>query len=213
MPVLSFRPHPPYGGTPEASTSSSFVGSRAFPPNARQSVGRERGARKDAGGVVHKGDLNDHQRGRSANAGLTTIELLIVMAILAVVATIGIMNYRQVLRGQEERAAIQSIQQTVWQGATAAASRGVIVNLTRAGNVFTLTETETDRVLKTFDLPPGVASNWPAEQALTFTPPGKVEAATLSALPSPLTITSSEGRVTRLTVSLIGEVRAEAYSQ
>lgn len=142
--------------------------------------------------------------------GLTTIELLIVMAILAIVATIGIMNYRQVLRGQEERAAIQSIQQTVWQGATAAAARGVLVNLTRSGNVFTLAESESGRVLKTFELPNGVSSNWPADRALVFTPPGKVQPSTLTSLPNPLTITSSKGRVTRLTVSLIGEVKAEA---
>lgn len=142
--------------------------------------------------------------------GLTTIELLIVIAILAIVATIGIMNYRQVLRGQEERAAIQSIQQTVWQGATAAAARGVLVNLTRSGDVFTLAESVSGRVLKTFELPNGVTSNWPTGQALVFTPPGKVLPSSLTSLPESLEITSSEGRVTRLTVSLIGEVKAEA---
>ncbi len=142
--------------------------------------------------------------------GLTTIELLIVMAILAIVATLGIINYRQILRGQEERAAVQSIQQTVWQGATAAAARGVLVNLVRSGNEFRLVDTNSGAVLKRFDLPNGVTSNWPANQPLVFTPPGKVAPNSLTSLPSPLTITSSEGRVTRLTVSLIGEVRAEA---
>jgi prepilin-type N-terminal cleavage/methylation domain-containing protein len=139
--------------------------------------------------------------------GITLLELLVVIAVIGIVAAIGIFNGRRILQGQEERAAITSIQQTVWQGATAAAARGNATNLARAGSVFTLTEAATSRVLKRFELPQGVTTNWPENANLTFTPPGKV--ATLSILPNPLTIHAS-GKTTQLTISLIGEVKAEA---
>lgn len=148
-------------------------------------------------------------RGLRSALGITVLELLIVIAILGVIAGLVAINGRRILQGQNERAAITSIQQTVWQGATAAAARGVVVRLARDGDEFVLTDTETGAVLKRFELPQAVASNWPDGQTLDFTPPGKVDVDTLDALPDPLTVTTST-RVTNLTVSLIGEVRAEA---
>jgi len=143
-----------------------------------------------------------------SHLGLTILELLIVLAILGILAGLVAINGRRVLQGQEERAAITSIQQTVWQGATAAAARGVVVRLTRTGDEFVLTDTDSGAVLKRFELPRNVTSNWPDGQTLDFTPPGKVDVDTLDALPDPLTVTTST-RTTNLTVSLIGEVRAE----
>ncbi len=144
---------------------------------------------------------------RAAN-GITVLELLIVVAILGILAGLVAINGRRVLQGQEERAAITSIQQTVWQGATAAAARGVVVRLTRSGDEFVLSDTDSGAVLKRFELPRNVTSNWPDGQELEFTPPGKVDVDTLDALPDPLTVTTST-RTTGLTISLIGEVRAE----
>jgi len=139
--------------------------------------------------------------------GLTIVELIIVMAIIGIVAAIAIPSLRSILTGQEDKAAIQSIQQTVWQGATAASARGVVVTLTRTGNTFVLRNTETNAELKRFVLPNGVSSNWPTGTALVFTPPGKIEASSLSDMPSPLTVTA-KGKSTTLQISLIGEVRA-----
>lgn len=138
--------------------------------------------------------------------GITLLELLVVLAVVGILAAIGVFNGRKVLQGQEEQAAVTSIRQTVWQGATAAAARGNEVYLTRMGNVFTLTEATTNQVLKRFELPRGMTTNWPEGTPLTFTPPGKVE--TLAVLPNPLTVSSSS-RTNQLTISLIGEVRAE----
>lgn len=148
------------------------------------------------------------RRGLRSRTGITIIELLVVIAVLAILATLVVFNGRRVLQHQEERAAITSIQQTVWQGATAAAARGVVVRLTRSGDEFVLTDTDSGAVLKRFELPRNVTSNWPDGQTLDFTPPGKVDVDTLDALPEPLTVTTST-RTTGLTVSLIGEVRAE----
>ncbi len=137
------------------------------------------------------------------------LELLIVIAIIGIIASIGVFNGRRILQSQEERAAITSIQQTVWQGATAAAARGSSTNLTRTGNVFTLTDASTSAALKRFELPPSVSTNLPEGLVLTFTPPGKVDATTLDALPEQVTVSAS-GKTTELTISLIGEVKAEA---
>lgn len=143
----------------------------------------------------------------SRNKGITVVELLIVLAIVGVLAGLVALNGRRVLMGQESRAAVTSVQQTVWQGATAAAARGVVTRLTRAGDRFTLTDTATGATLRTFDLPSQVTSNWPQGQALDFTPPGRIDVATLDALPEPLTITANDNSYALL-ISLIGEVKA-----
>jgi len=148
--------------------------------------------------------------GRSSSdqvSGITLIEILLVLAIFAIVAAIGIFNGRGLLAGREDQAAIQSIQQTVWQGATAAAARGVVVTLTRTGNTFLLTNTDSGTDLKRFDLPATVTSNWPQNKPLRFTPPGKVDASSIEEFPAQLTVTAN-GKNTELEISLIGEVRA-----
>lgn len=137
------------------------------------------------------------------------MELLIVLAIVGVLAGLVALNGRRVLRGQEARAAVTTVQQTVWQGATAAAARGVVTRLTRAGDVFTLTDTDSGNSLKSFELPASVTLNWPDGQSLDFLPPGRVDVDTLDALPTPLTMVV-DGRSHSLTVSLIGEVKAQA---
>jgi type II secretory pathway pseudopilin PulG len=152
--------------------------------------------------------LRHYRLPRSAQAGVTVLELLVILAIVAVIATIGVFNGRRMLQGQEERAAIASVQQAVWQGATNAAARGVASSLYRSAETLTLQD-GSGRVLRRFTLPRTVTTNLPSGLILTFTPPGKVEPSTLAALPDPL-LMSASGKTTRLTISLIGEVRAEA---
>lgn len=141
------------------------------------------------------------------NQGFTVIELMVVMAIIAIVGAVIIPNLRPILGGREAQAAIQSIQQTVWQGATAAAARGVVVELTRTGNTFILRNTDTNGELKRFVLPSGVSTNWPVSTPLRFTPPGKVDTNSMVNFPNTLTVTGN-GKTTILQISLIGEVRA-----
>lgn len=140
-------------------------------------------------------------RGR---AGFSLIELLILLAILGLIAGVIALNGRRVLAGQQQKAAIESVRQSVWNGATAAASRGKTMELYRTATALEVRDGKA--VLQTFALPASVTTNLPMGQVLLFTPPGEVDPATLQALPSPLTMTVN-GRTYTLQVSLIGEVK------
>jgi len=140
--------------------------------------------------------------------GITLLELLVVVAIIGVVAGIGVFNGRRALQGQQEQAAVRSIQQSIWQGATAASARGVETELFRTDRELLVREVPSRRTLRREELPAGVSTNLPEGQVLRFTPPGQIARATLLALPEPLMVWTTDGSY-RLTVSLIGEVRAE----
>lgn len=146
---------------------------------------------------------------RARAAGFTLIELLMVLAIAGLLGGIGFVSGRAIVRGQQSRSGLNSLQQSVWQGATAAASRGIRTELVRAGPELRIRNADNGAVLRTFELPDGVSTNLPQGTSLVFTPPGKVDAGTLAALPEPLTVTAN-GTVYTVTVSLIGEVDLEA---
>ena len=143
---------------------------------------------------------------RPRTAGFTLLELLIVIAIIAVVAGIAVMSGRPIVRGQEGAAAIKTMQQSVWQGATMAASRGVRTVLVLNGNDLEVRNADNDELIRRFELPDEASLNVEDGTLLAFTPPGKVDEATLSALPDPLRITSNDS-IYDLQISLIGEVR------
>ncbi|MBW7929664.1 MAG: prepilin-type N-terminal cleavage/methylation domain-containing protein, partial [Fimbriimonadaceae bacterium] len=67
--------------------------------------------------------------------GFSLSEILIVLAIVGTLAGVGFVFGRQILQGQQNRSAINTVQQSVWQGATAAASRGITAELFRNGRV------------------------------------------------------------------------------
>lgn len=149
---------------------------------------------------------SSHHR-RTRESGFSVIELLIVCAIVGIIAGVVVMAGRPVVRGQEGLAAVKSMQQSVWQGATMAASRGVRTNLVYTGTSLEVRNATTSAVIRRFDLPTGATLNVTVGSAfLQFTPPGKVDAASLAALPTPLRITTTGGTYD-LQVSLIGEVR------
>lgn len=140
------------------------------------------------------------------SAGFSVIELLVLVAILGLMAGIVAVNGRRVAAGQQQRAALESVRQSVWEGATAAAARGVATELVRTSGGLEVREVGSSSALRTFTVPASVATNLPMGQVLTFTPPGRVDAASLQALPSPLTMTVN-GHTFTLQVSLIGEVK------
>jgi len=137
---------------------------------------------------------------------MTLLELLIVLAIFAIVTGIGVINGRQVAQRQAARGAVATFQQSVWQGATAAASRGLTVELHWSAGKLSLVDVDSERVLREYDVPKDVTVN-AANPILRFTPPGKVDLETLDALPDQLVVDTSAGRY-ELQISLIGEVKA-----
>lgn len=146
--------------------------------------------------------------GPTHNRGLSIIELLIVLALVGILSSIGVFNGLRALQGQQEQAAVRSIQQSIWQGATAASARGVETELVRNGRQLLVREVVSGRMLRREELPVGVSTNLPTGQVLRFTPPGQIARATLEALPNPLVVEITNRRY-QLRVSLIGEVRAE----
>lgn len=140
------------------------------------------------------------------SAGLTAVELVIVLAIIGLLSLTTFIVGRRVLAGQERLSAMNTVRQSVWTGATLASARGVEVELRRVGQALNLQRTSDGIVLRTFVLPNGSVLNAPDGQLLRFSPPGRVAAASLAALPDPLTLTI-DGSVKSLQISLIGEVR------
>ncbi|MDF1523830.1 MAG: prepilin-type N-terminal cleavage/methylation domain-containing protein [Trueperaceae bacterium] len=143
---------------------------------------------------------------RRSSAGFSILELLVVLAILAVAFGLVAVAGRGILQRSAERSVVNTVQQAVWQGATMAAARGVRTELVRDGDVLAVRRLADGEVLRTFDLEPGATLNVDDGQVLVFTPPGSVLESSLDALPDPVTITAA-GATYELEVSLIGEVR------
>lgn len=135
------------------------------------------------------------------------IELLIVIAIIGIILGFGVFNGRQALTSQQERAAVNSIRQAAWQGATAASARGSSVWMTLERDELLLRQgSPTGRVIRREALPQGLETNIPTGTLLVFTPPGKVRPDTL---PTPGKYwVGAAGRTLELEFSMIGEVVA-----
>lgn len=138
--------------------------------------------------------------------GVTLIELLIVLAIVGTVGATTFVAGRQILSGQQRATALNTVRQSVRSGATTAAARGVPLELFRDGSALILRRLSDSAELRRFDLPAGTTIGFPSGQVLRFTPPGKIESASLAALPDPLLLQAGD-RTIRLQISTIGEVQ------
>jgi type II secretory pathway pseudopilin PulG len=134
------------------------------------------------------------------------LELLIVLAIIGATAGIIALSGRLITRGQDANAAVKTMQQSIWQGATMAASRGVRTNLVLSGQELEVQVASSGQVIRRYELNADAALNVSDGTLLAFTPPGKVDPASLASLPTPLQLTTN-GTTYDLQISLIGEVR------
>jgi prepilin-type N-terminal cleavage/methylation domain-containing protein len=154
--------------------------------------------------------MESTSRNGARRAGVTLIELLIVIAIIGVVAGIAAISGRAIAQQSSERAALNTVQQAVWQGATLAAARGFRTELCRADEVLTVRRLVAGNacggeVLRTYEIDPEVTLSLANGSSMVFTPPGTIAAGTL---PGEITLTAA-GNTYVLEVSLIGEVRVE----
>lgn len=146
---------------------------------------------------------NDPRRSRQ---GFTLLELLVVLAVLAIVFALVAIAGRTFVQRASERSVVDTFQQAVWQGATSAAARGFRTELVLDGDELSIRRMSTGDVIRRFELDGRAAWNLDDGRVLVFTPPGAIDEATLDALPDPIEIVAA-GSTYRLEVSLIGEVR------
>lgn len=140
--------------------------------------------------------------------GITIVEVMIVLAIIGIIGAIGFLNGRSIAASRTADASLATLQQSIWQGASAAASRGRDVELVRNGFELVLRDAASGETIRTLELDDAVETNLPDGVALLFLPPGKVDRDSLDDLPSDLYLATPD-RNYGLEVSLIGEVRAE----
>ena len=143
---------------------------------------------------------------RRFQSGFSILELLVVLAVLGVVFSLVALTGRIFVQRASERSVVDTFQQAVWQGATAAAARRFPTELVLDADELLLRRVSTGEVVRRFELDGNAAWNVADGQMLVFTPPGAVDEATLAALPDPIEIVAA-GTTYRLEVSLIGEVR------
>ena len=149
------------------------------------------------------------QRKRKRAGGFTMLELLMVIAVLGIIAPIGWMSGRSVIRGQQQSSSINAVRQSILQGATSAAARNVQVDLIVDGTDLRLVRSDNNRVLRRFEMPESrlnVDRKMPYT-LLSFTRKGQVDETSLQNLPAPFQLITPKSTHT-LTVSLIGETRA-----
>ena len=152
--------------------------------------------------------LKSHTRQARASLGMTLVELLIVIAVISIIFAIGAIQGRRALNNSQEGASIKAVQQSVWQAATAASSRGRETTLNLEGRNIVIRLDGSNDEIRRFELADGVSTNLPTGEFLRFLPPGEISQASYDALTQPITITTSKGTYA-LSLSLIGETRVE----
>lgn len=126
--------------------------------------------------------------------------------IVGVLATITVMGSNQFIQGQEAKAAISSIRQIIWQGASAAASRGQTLELVRTNNVWSVRTRDVNPVVvRQVTVPASFSTTFPSGATYRFLPPGRLD---FNSVASSFTA-SIRGTTYTFTVSQIGEVNVQ----
>ncbi len=136
--------------------------------------------------------------------GFSLLEILVVISIIGVLAGIGAIGSRAILRGQENRSSLYSMRQIFWQGASAASSRGEVLELFRSSDEIQVrTTVAPTKIIRRVELSNDVTLSLPQGQIALFNPSGKV---TIPVTNNPFTLQSG-GKTYTYNVSMIGEVK------
>jgi len=133
--------------------------------------------------------------------GISTLEILVVLGIVGILAGLAVPAWRGLAQREEARSTLVSLQQAMWQGATAAAARGEALTLVWEEDELRVVDAGGD-VFRSWSFPDATVTTLEPGALVTFSPPGRI--ADLSALPDPLTMDVND-RTASLQVSLIGE--------
>jgi len=149
-----------------------------------------------------------------SNNGFSMVEILIVLTIVGILATVGFVSSSTIKIKQEEHAAVAMVRQGIAAGATESAAKGRRLSLVyrSAGNKLVL-EDENFQTLKEYKFPKSVTTDLDNGDRLEFTPLGWVDSNSLSGsggFPNPITL-STKDKNYHLTISLIAEVKAEGF--
>lgn len=146
--------------------------------------------------------------------GFTLLELLIVLGILGIILGIAVLSGRQILNGQEERAALHSFRQAVTRAATGANSRNTEMELSVVDENIVIRDGSSGQTIQSYPLPNSVRlmSNDVSTLGvdfLVFGPDGKVteQYSTTESLKFKLQTSDNSYDIE---VSLIGEVRIDS---
>lgn len=136
-------------------------------------------------------------------SGISILEILLVLAIVAVLGGIVAAGWRGLAQREEARSALVSLQQAMWQGSTAASARGETLTLRWEDDELRVVDATGD-VVRSWAFPDATTTSLSPGEILAFTPPGRIDDPTV--LPDPFTM-EVNGRTASLEVSLIGGTR------
>jgi prepilin-type N-terminal cleavage/methylation domain-containing protein len=142
----------------------------------------------------------------NSQQGFTTIEILVVIAVIGILAGIGLFNGRQIIRKQNEVASIQQLRQLISRATTAVNAQGKSATLKRSGTLIKVVD-DNNKTLLEMTLDKNVVTNLPEGNSLVFLPTGRLSSASLAALPA--LEMQAAGKTFGLEISVIGELRAE----
>lgn len=138
--------------------------------------------------------------------GLSLLEILIVIAIIGVLAGIGLFSGRQIIRNQNEVASVQQLRQLISRATTALNAQGKSGTLNRSGTLIKVIDGN-NKTLMEMTLDKNVVTNLPEGNSLVFLPTGRITSVSLAALPA--LEMQAAGKTFRLEISVIGELKAE----
>ena len=151
-----------------------------------------------------------HYKASSANShsGFSLLEVLVVIAIFGLFASLTMVSAARVMKNQDELASVSIIKQSLTSATSAASSRGKTLDLMVQGTNLILQEHISGNKVRQFDLPKQTSLNVSDGLFVQITSAGRIEPSSLAALPSSLEL-SVKGVKYALSISLIGELKAE----